>query len=457
MVKSKAHRRGRGRGLLLVLTIIGLLTYLGYQAYPYGYALLRGQPYLNPRVKTRANDTYQLELWVKLPALADTAQAREMLEQSIADFSAARPNFAINVTYLTAAQAMEKLQLALQAGSPPDLFFHADSSQTFFGELQIPLSIYLTPQEKTAWPEAVWQQAAIYDKVYALPVALFPRVMLVNTALWQPTVCNQAEVTSAGWTWEQFIQCISDAKGAKTYGYVPTSIGDAFFASMAATWGQPAALNHDGSSAWTREQLISIAESWEQLSESQAVPTPAQNMDNDCLSLFLGKKSACVGPINHNLAKWLWEQASKAGITPALWPMPNQTGHSDLRGVYLAAFRQTSYQGHRHTKATAELALHLATELAGQMHRFTGAVPAQTQLLTNLDLPFDQASLAVYTDLTKALPVPYAYGPAPGITAKHWEHTIAPAWTAFVAGQCTAAEFAEAVLTGLARATIAGP
>lgn len=457
MVKSGIRRRRRWRGVLLILTFVGLLTYLGYQVYPYGYALLKGEPYLNPRVKTRSDETYQLEMWVKLPVLADTGPAREMLERSIAEFTVTRPNFEINITYLPEAQAMERLHLALQTGEPPDLFFHADSSQNYYGELQIPLEIYLGQQERLAWPEPVWQQAVVNNRLYALPIALYPRVMLMNTALWQPTLCSQADVMAAGWNWDQFLQCANEASKDKVHGYVPTSVGDAFLASMLATWGQPAALKHDGSPVWTREQLVSIAEAWTQLNQSKAVPSPPDNMDSDCLSQFLNKKAASIGPLNHHLAKWLWENASKAGITPAFWPMPSQTGKSDLRGIHLVAFRQSAYQGHRHTKATAELALYLASELAGQMHKLTGAVPAQSHLLTDLNLPFSQESLAVYTDLSKVLPVAYAYGPEPGIAAKHWEHTIAPAWTAFVTGQYTADEFAEAVITGLLRATITGP
>ncbi len=453
---KKKYRRPKWR-FLVILALIALLAYLGYLAYPYGYTLLKGQPYLNPYAETRENETYQLELWVKLPSIANTMPLREALEQSITEFSATRPNFVVNITYLPASQAMERLELALQAGMPPDLFFHADNSQAYFGELQIPLEIYLSPEVRALWPEAVWRQASVDEKVYALPVAFFPRVMLVNNSLWQPTGCQQTQVAANGWTWEQFLQCISETRGSQVYGYVPTSIGDAFFSCMIAAWEQPAALRYDGSIAWTREQLCSIAEAWEQLSKSQAVPTPASAMDNDCLHLFLSGKAACIGPLNHNLARWLWEQAQDSGIQPALLPMFSHNGNSDLRGIFLAAFRQATYQGQRHTKACAELAIWLTPELAKHMGRFTGAVPAQSHLVANLDLPFDQASSAVYTDLARTLPVAYGYGPAPGLSETHWEHTIAPAWNAFVNKQSSAEQFAEMVLAGLARATIAGP
>lgn len=456
MVRRRTRKKVWSR-LLFIVVITGLLVYGGMQVFPYCYAILKGQPYINPRVKTRADETYQLEFWVKMPSLAASSPAREKLEQSIAQFQTTHPNFEINITYLPEEQAMERLLLALEEGSPPDLFFHADSSQTYFGELQIPLEIYVGSQEKHAWPEAVWQQAAVNNRVYSLPVALFPRVLLVNTDLWQPTTCQRSDVIDSGWTWEQFIQCIAEAKTDQVYGFVPTSIGDALLASLLAVGGEPKLLNNDGSPAWSKEQLLELAAAWQQLSESPAVPSPPKSMDRDCLSLFLNKKAASIGPLNHYLAKWLWERSVQAGITPSLWPMPNQKGYSDLRGVYLTAFRQSTYQGHRHSKATAELAYYLAGELALLMHEFTGAVPAQSHLLNNLSLPYTQESLAVYTDLEKALPTSYTYGPEPGMANKHWQHTIAPAWNTFVNGEYSAEEFAEAILTGLVRATMKGP
>ena len=457
MTRSKIRRRRWWPGLLLTAAVIGLLTYLAVQFFPIGFAMFTGQPWLNPRVKTRADETYILDVWIKLPALVDTMPAREMLEQSIAEFGSLQPNYEVNVTYLPEAKAMEELQIALTNGTPPDLFFHADSSQAYFGELQLPLEIYLTPAARQAWPDAVWQQAAVDRRANALPVALFPRVMLVNMELWQPKTCGPTEVAATGWTWEQFLQCISEVKTDKSVGFVPTSTGEALLASLLATWGQPTAFSNDGTPSWTREQLLMLADAWTKLSHSDAVPTPSSSMDQDCLSLFLNKKTAAIGPLNHHLAKWLWESAVAKGITPALLPMPNQTGNSDLRGIYLSAFRQTEFKGQRHTKATAELAVYLATELAAQMQQLTGAVPAQTHLITAGSFPYAQDSLAVYADLDKALPLAYEYGPEPGMALRHWQHTIAPAWEDYVDGRYTAAEFAEAILTGLARATIAGP
>lgn len=455
-MRSRNRRQTRAR-LVFILIFLGLLLYGGVQIFPYCYAILKGQYYINPRVQTRSDEVYQLELWVKLPSLPNQAPVREKLEQIISSFTAAHPNFQVNTTYLPEVQAMERLQLALEKGTPPDLFFHADSSQTYYGDLQIPLEIYLTKEEKLAWPEGVWKQAIIDKQVYALPVALYPRIMLVNSELWQPTTCSHSDVLANGWTWEQFLQCIAEVKQEKVYGFVPTSVGDAFFAGMLAAWGEPKLLHHDGEPTWSAEQLLQLAEAWLQLSQNPAVPSPPTQMDRDCLALFLNKRAAAIGPVNHHLAKWLWEKSLQVGITPSIWPLPNQTGHSDLRGIYLVAFRQADYKGHRHTKATAQLAHYLAPELALLLQEFAYAVPAQLSLLDRLDLPYTAESLAVYADVAKALPTSYSYGPEPGMAEKHWQHTIAPAWDRFVQGEWTAQEFAEGILLDLARATIAGP
>jgi len=433
------------------------LVVSAYALYPYLYTVFSGQQYINPRVSLKAHESYELEFWVRLPSIANTRPFQEALEQCIADFTTGRSNIKVNITYLPPAQAGQRLQQALATGTPPDVLFHADSSQAFYGELQVPLSLYLNQQDRTAWPEAVWQQALVNNRVYALPVALFPRVMMVNSSLWQPTNLSLEQVLTSGWNWDQFLAAIAEAKQAQVYGFVPTSIGDALFAAMTTVWGQPAAFDPDGAPLWTEAFLENIAAGWKKLQQSPGVPTPANTMDENCLVLFLQQRAASIGPLNHNLTPWLWQEALKAGIQPAIWPLPNETGHSDFRSVYLAVFRQAEYQGHRHTKAAAEFALWLAPHLAEYMGRFASAIPAQTSLLTSLELPYDPASRQTYTAIDKALSRPYGYGPEPGLAEEHWQHTIAPAWSAYVTGQYTKEQFVQAVLSGLARATMTGP
>lgn len=456
-MKRKTTHRRRHLGWLGLLAGISLLVFLCTRFYPYAYALLTNQPYINPKVKTRDDETYRLELWVKLPAITDTALAQEMLETSLANFSDQRPNFEINTTYLSESKAMEKLQIALEQGTPPDLFFHADSSQNFFGELQIQMAAYLQPTERNNWPDPVWQQATVNKQPHALPVALLPRVLMVNTDLWQANGLNLSEIRDAGWDWERFLQTITAAKSDTTYGFIPSSIGDELFAYMLAAWGQPAALAADGTPLWNHEWLLSLAEAWTQLGQSEATPHPSAAMDRDCLQLFLKGEAASIGPLNHHLSRWLWDKAVDNGILPALLPLPSQTGNNDLRGVYLSVFRQADYQGNRHTKAAAELAIFLTSELAEQMQVLVGAVPAQPHLLRPERFPYTNDSLQTYANLNRVLAIAYTYGPQPGESIKHWQHTLAPAWNALVQEEYTPIEFAEAVLTDLARATMFGP
>ena len=289
-------------------------------SYPYMLSLYRGQQYINPRVSIKPNEAYELELWIKWPTLADTSPLQNALDDYLQAFQAKNPNVKVNITYLSDTKAMQKLGAAIAAGKPPDLFFHADSSQSYFGELQVPLSLYLTPTEKAAWPTAVWQQASIKKEVYGLPVALYPRVLMMNTALWQPSNITREEVLQAGWNWEQFIAAIELATQARVHGFVPASVGRSFAEALAASQGQPIGLHQDGTLLWSTELLHTLAQLWEKISTCKGIAKPSSEMDSNCLNLFLEGKAACIGPLNHYLASWLWDAALQQGIQPALWP-----------------------------------------------------------------------------------------------------------------------------------------
>ncbi len=447
--------RRRPNLLLLVLAIAALA--LGYFAFPIVQGWLAGGFRVNPNARIDPETQYQLNFWVVKPTVPDFSPWQEKLTDVLNQWTATYPNVQVEISYVPGHQADQRLNEALAAGSPPDVFFHPTSAQSWYGDLQLPMQVYLDKDEQATIPPTAWGQSVTAEKLWSLPVAMYPKVMLANTALLQAEGFDPAEVSTSGWKWDKFFSAVKLSASNSVYGFVPTNIDDTLLRSIAASFAKPAALDASLEPQWTNEDLLAMAGIWQKLSEAEGIPS---DMDAGCLDLFLSKKAAMIGPLNHNLAYWLWKSAVQKGITPALLPVPyggEQPVH-DMQAVFLSVFRQEPYQGHAHSRAAAELAQFLRANLAAMLSTETWAIPAITEPLADLGhLPYDAASQRVYAAIELAPTTPYAYGPEPGVSAKHWEVTVKPAWVKLISGQYSPEQFAQAVLNSLSAATMTGP
>jgi multiple sugar transport system substrate-binding protein len=453
MARNKNRRRGGkvlGLALLAVAIVFGLLA---TGLLPWGSTEFR----LRPNAKIQTDADYGLNVWLERPVLSDLRPWQQGIDQAITEFREVYPNVTVTLSLLAPDEAAGRLNQAISQGNPPDVFFGSNSSQCYFGELQLPLGRFIDKQERSAWPDSLWQQAEVDGAVLSLPVAAYPQVFMVNTSLFTQT--SLAAIQQPPETWSQLLAGAERATSGNVYGFVPTSTGAALLRCLAASIGKPAPCTSTGEPLWTKEDLLMFAQVWQEISQSPASPNSGANMDSNCLDLFLGKKAAVIGPVNHSLASWLWGAAADREIAPKLLPVPylTETGYADVRTLYINLFRQEPYQGHDHTRAAAELAQFLAPRLGRLLSSLTGALPATAVNEAAGFLPYDQDSFLVYSDVSHAPGLPYAYGPEAGVTETHWNLAITPAWDRLIRGEYTAEQFADAVLTELAMATITGP
>lgn len=457
---NRSNGRSSRKRLPWLLVSLCLLLAVALSAPRLLQGLRRDQFHLNPNAKMKEDENYSLACWVERPVSSDAASWQQGLEQILGEFRELYPNVQVEFTHLTADSALERMNSALLAGAPPDLFFSANEPPASLGELQLPLWRFIDKTERLDWPDALWNQLARGDgQVFALPVAAYPRLFLVNSSLLPGGEASVEQIRQNGWSWSDLILAAEGATAGQVKGFVPTSTGEALLRTLAASIGKPSPCDLDGNLVWTREDLRGLAETWLRLDRSSGVPAKGSGMDANCLNLYLTQKAAIVGPVNHRLAAWLWQQSTAKGIEPALVPVPSvgPPGCSDVSVLGICLFRQESYQGDRHTRAAAELAQFLAPKLGVLLSSLTGAVPAGETTLQAACIPFDQASFAVYADLSRTPASAYNYGSSLGVSAAHWQLAIVPAWNKLVEGEYTAEQFADAILNELTMATIAGP
>lgn len=457
---SRNNNRSSNKRRPWLLVVICLLLAGALSAPRLLQGLRADQFRLNPNAKMKSDEAYSLTFWVERPNLPDTTAWQQGLEQALAEFSLLYPNVQVTLSHLSPDNVNERMNNALADGTPPDLFFSANTPAAGLGELQLPLGRFVDKNERLIWPDALWNQLLSADgQVYSLPVAAYPRVFMVNASLLPEAEAGVEQIRQNGWSWSDLILLAEGATAGQVKGFVPISTGEALLQNMAASIGKPSPYDQNGNLAWAREDLVSLAETWLRLERSGGVAAKGSGMDANCLNLYLNQKAAIIGPLNHRLAAWLWQKADEKGIQSSLVPVPSvgEDGSADISVLGLALLRQEEYQGDRHTRAAAELAQFLAPRLGNLLSDLTGALPATADGEPAECIPFDQASFAVYADVSLAPASAYSYGPPLGAAETHWQLAVCPAWDRLVGGDYTAEQFAEAILNELAMAAIAGP
>lgn len=432
---------------IMVLLLIVLMVLGGFA----GYRLRPGEFRVNPRVKVDPKRDYTLQVWISRPSIPDPVALMEGIEQVITNFTSANPHIGID-TYLVPLDILhDKLSTAQQLGEPPDLLLDASTMQCYYGDLQVPFGLYMSKEEKAAWPAGILAQMTEKGEIWGQPVAATTQVFMANRTLLGAADVDYEGLIEKGWTWQQFLSVVGLASSTSHHGLVMTNPGTPLLQVLAASLGKPAPMDSSLQVAWSTEDLVTMANTWEQIKTATGVPTGSKLVD-DCIGAFLKKRATIIGPLNPFLTGWLWAESINQGISPVLLPAPSLTTPvmANLAVVPVVLFRQVEYQGHDHTAAAALFGRTMAVELAPLLSKHLGLVPLSPPEAPDLSmLPFDDASKRAYAPLDKVVPTPYAYGPAPGWTASQWSDVLAPAWEDLVSGKLTSTDFAQAVLESL--------
>jgi ABC-type glycerol-3-phosphate transport system substrate-binding protein len=433
---------------IAILLILVLVAAGGFTAYRF----LKPREFrVDPRAKINPERDYSLRLWISRPSIPDLSLFVEGAEEIVAHFTEANPHMGVDLYLIPSELFNVKLADAISAGDPPDIALNLGSNQAYYGQLQVPMGLYMSKEERAAWPTGVLGQVTTESQVWGQPVAGLPTVLMGNLTLLEAVAVDREQIVESGWNWEQFLATVKAAAGSKTYGLVLTNTGEPLVRSLAVSVGKPSPQGGQPELQWTAEDLETMAGLWLQLKNAEGVPA-ANKLTEDCLGAFLRGDAAMIGPLNSFLATWLWDEAVKQGVTPTLLPVPShvQPPAADLAVIPLVLFRQEDYQGHDHTAAGAFLGRYLAMELGPVLSRHLGAVPLRATGQADLAaLSFDEVSAKAYAPLERVMARPYMHGPTPGLTLRQWEEAVYPYWQELVAGKITPQQFSLSVLQSL--------
>jgi ABC-type glycerol-3-phosphate transport system substrate-binding protein len=114
-------RRIKRRRPLLWIAILACLAIALSALSPHLLQLLsKGQFRFNHRAKLQADETYQLEFWVERPNIPDIAPWQAGLQQAIDEFRTVYPNVEVSLVHLSPQDVDQRMNDALNQGTPPD-------------------------------------------------------------------------------------------------------------------------------------------------------------------------------------------------------------------------------------------------------------------------------------------------------------------------------------------------
>ncbi|WP_165452646.1 ABC transporter substrate-binding protein [Paenibacillus thalictri] len=162
-------------------------------------------------------------------------------------FMALHPNVKIETEFLNAKGGPEKVAIAIQSNSVPDVLGDSDIRLFEYAQkgLTVPIGDYLDADYIADYHENVWKQTTIGDgKHYYLPWSVSPQILMVNRTLFKQAGADDLlpKNKERTWTIEEFESAIrtvsSKLKGVYGVGmFGDTTSGDAFLLNWIWSFG----------------------------------------------------------------------------------------------------------------------------------------------------------------------------------------------------------------------------
>ena len=404
---------------------------------------------INPRAPVRDDVTYDLVVWeeaVVAPWAKETHA--EHLERAVLEFSRQRPNVRVTVQMLDEETARERLEAAVAAGAPPDVY-GAVKGVLWAWPYQVPASPYM-PVDQGAEPLPV-DPRALAGLTAAGAVWGWPR------GLWWDGWLGRRELAiSDDWTYGSLLQ---GGTGPSSSDRITVSLdltSVQLLEQLMGAAGTPSYVDGHGQGAWDRSGLAETAAFLRSLQQSRG---PGGDMDAAArrrLENLLAGDVDLIGPVNPYAVQSALRHAPDRLI---IVPPPGRPGSPPAWPVAVSGyfvFRQHDYKGDDHTRLAAELAAFLAKKTETWLVESVGLLPvsAEGRDVWRERAPWDAANrdvLAAAAEHAVVAPPWAAQVPVDSIRS-----APVPPWRAFIAGDTTPERFAEDAIRAIQRALSAG-
>lgn len=184
------------------------------------------------------------------------------INELIADFNKEYPHIKVKVEMLSWAEGPKKFDVALNAGNPPDLYFHSVDGMYVNTGLAVQLDEFLTPEIKADYMPGTLELAQIQGKQYGLPLYQFIWAWGGNKRILEEAGIDWKKIQKDGWTWTEFKEAAKKMTkklpdGSTQYGFVTDGTsGFDFIELVTRANNMPDVLDENGKFQWNDNRIV---------------------------------------------------------------------------------------------------------------------------------------------------------------------------------------------------------
>lgn len=291
------------------------------------------------------------------------------LKDLIADFNKEHPNITVKTEMLSWAEGPKKFDVALNAGNPPDLYFHSVDGTYVNTGLALELDSYLTPEIKDDYLPGTLELGQIQGKQYGLPLYQFQWAWGGNKRILDEAGIDWKTIQKNGWTWSEFNEAAAKLaktldNGSKQYALVTDGTSLDFIEMLSRNNGMIDVLDETGKFQWNDGRILDTLSFIKNLMDQGYMPketaalAPAKRTD-----MFYAGETAIISKaipyydvMIQNRNKDIDDgKVQGEKIDFVLLPVPhndNQPAATTMGGEGYVAFKQKKDKGEQHAKNT---------------------------------------------------------------------------------------------------------
>lgn len=215
-----------------------------------------------------------------LPPVSATYQ--EKINTYVDNFNSENADIEIKVTTASWEDMTQKLDVQVNAGSPPDIAFIGSDGTSKYLDMGMAVDIteYLSEDQIGDFDSNVLDYFRNGDGIYGLPAYCEVQCIGGNKELLEAAGIDWKAIQKNGWTYDEFREAIK--KGVvkendmtKTYGFLFACSGVAakdYFSIFVKNAGMPAAFDENLKYAYTSKQMLSYLEDLRALIDDGSMP-----------------------------------------------------------------------------------------------------------------------------------------------------------------------------------------
>ncbi len=222
-----------------------------------------------------------------LPPVSATYQ--DKLMEYAKEFNEANPDIELQITTASWEDVKEKLDVQVNAGSPPDIAFIGSSGITKYldTEMMVDISQYADEEMIKDYNPDIINYFKNGDGLYGFPAYVEVQAIGGNKAMLEEAGIDWKAVQENGWTYEEFREAIKkgvvkDGDNYSRYGFVYACSGVAakdYFSIFVKNAGMPAAFDKDLKYTYTSSQLVPFLKDLRVLIDDGSMPKELSSVD----------------------------------------------------------------------------------------------------------------------------------------------------------------------------------